>query len=164
MEMMKKKRWNFVALSLVLITAACGSEKKGGGGDGDGDVGDGDGDFGDGDGDGDSLDQGSLAANCAGVTPVEGESCGESGLVCRDERGDTCVCGGLTATGDDDDFGRPGRPREPSGGIWECFGIGQTASGGGAGDTGDGDSDEPSGGADGSGGASLGGQGGDGPT
>lgn len=165
---MKKMHWTLVALSLAMITAACGSEgSDGGGGDGDGDSVIGDGDAGDGDGDGDSLDQGSLSANCSGVSPEAGESCDESGLVCPDQRGDACVCGGLTDTSDDDDFGRPGRPDEQGGGTWECFGIGQIATGGSGGDNGDGDGaggNGPTGGGDGSGGAPLGGQGGGGPT
>lgn len=161
-----KTYWALIVLSLGVMLSACGSEDAGGGdGDGDNVSGDGDGAIGDGDGDGDgdSLDQGSLAENCAGMSPDDGAACEDPGLVCSDGNGSSCVCGGFEAgAGDgDDSFGRPGNgdnPPDRGSGEWECYRIGTVGTGGsenmGGGDGSGGEN------ATGTGGQPLGGQGG----
>jgi hypothetical protein len=122
------------------------------------------------------LDRDALAARCDGMNAIAGEACGEAELVCADDAGILCICGGVppetgqvqgTPTGNGNGGG--GGPRPGSGGTtgsettnspensdlgalsWECFSIGPVGLGG---ETG-------SGGEPGSGGeAMMGGQGG----
>ena len=80
---------------------------------------------------GNMIDQ--MNDNCVEVEPVAGEDCDEAGLVCDDEFGRACTCGGNS------DFFPEG--------IWTCRGADPGAGG--------------AGGAGGEGGQSAGGAGGD---
>lgn len=80
---------------------------------------------------GDMINQ--MNDNCVGIEPEAGEECNETGLVCDDERGRRCTCGGNS------DFFPEG--------IWTCRGAEPGAGG--------------AGGAGGEGGQSAGGAGGD---
>jgi hypothetical protein len=59
---------------------------------------------------------------CDDQDPVDGDSCSENNLVCSDDDGDACVCGG---------------PLGPSG-EWNCATFGNNGEGGQAGDNGSG--------------------------
>jgi len=81
---------------------------------------------------GNMIDQ--MNDNCVGIEPVAGDDCDEAGLVCDDERGRACTCGGNS------DFFPEG--------IWTCRGVDPGGAGG-------------AGGAGGEGGQNAGGAGGD---
>jgi hypothetical protein len=67
------------------------------------------------------IDPDALAKNCTGLTVVDGTSCTKVDLVCRNDSGDLCLCGGL----------------EPGGSqTWDCSKIGRPPGTGGHGGAG----------------------------
>lgn len=139
-----------LATTGLLINACSGSDDSGGNGSGGSGTGAADSSGGtvatggSGTGASGTLDRSALAANCNGMTAEEGAACDEAELVCQDDSGVSCICGGVPAeTGDvsgnvGNGFGpgfgmgpTPNQPPPPAEDLyWECFQVGVSSMGG----------------------------------